>query len=149
LRRAAYLELRMRRFERSESPGILVTRWLAIVAAGVTAALSILVFWNPHLRNRDAASEVDGEALFVAISASQPATKKASRVGNAANGSRIVLPHPTWERLSVGERDALARYLDSAGGSWQICVGGATRDGSRVLAAEPALTSKSWAQPLR
>jgi hypothetical protein len=149
LRRAACLELRMRSFERSESHGVPVARWLAIVAAGATAALSVLVFWQPHHRHGDAAGEVDGEALFVAISESQPATKKASRVGNAASGSRIVLPQPTWERLSVGERDALARYLDAAGGSWQICVGGATRDGSRVLAAEPALTSKTWAQPLR
>jgi len=139
----------MRSFERSESHGVPVARWLAIVAAGATAALSVLVFWQPHHRHGDAVGEVDGEALFVAISASQPATKKASRVGNAASGSRIVLPQPTWERLSVGERDALARYLDAAGGAWQICVGGATRDGSRVLAAEPALTSKTWAQPLR
>jgi hypothetical protein len=139
----------MRSFEQSEGHGVPVVQWLAIVAALATAALSVLVFWDPHPRNRDAAFEVDGEALFVRIAASQPATKKGSRVGNAASGSRIVLPQPTWERLSVGERDALARYLDAAGGSWQICVGGATRDGSRVLAAEPALTSKTWSQPLR
>ena len=97
-RRAVCQELRMRSFEQSEGHGVPVVQWLAIVAALATAALSVLVFWDPHPRNRDAAFEVDGEALFVRIAASQPATKKGSRVGNAASGSRIVLPQPTWER---------------------------------------------------
>ena len=86
-RRAVCQELRMRSFEQSEGHGVPVVQWLAIVAALATAALSVLVFWDPHPRNRDAAFEVDGEALFVRIAESQPRRAAASATQRAAVAS--------------------------------------------------------------
>lgn len=128
----------------------------AMAKAGIGAALVAMLVFAAIPRGPEAQTArqaLSGRALFAALLEQQPGTARSSRVregqDRGSGTNLIVLSESSWEQLSIDQRNSLGSWLDELGGRWEIRVGRATEDGTRVLDAAPVITHVLWNQQLK
>ena len=126
------------------------------IAGGVGAAVLGAVVFMAIPRGPEAQVErlaVSGQALYAELLQQHPGVARSSRVDEGeARGSGtnlIVVPKTAWDALSVAQRNSLGTWLNAVGGRWEIRVGEGSKDGERVIDAQPVVTSREWNQHLR
>jgi hypothetical protein len=127
-----------------------------VASAAIGAALLATIVLAAIPRGSDVQTRrmaLSGKDLFAALQEQQPGTARSSRVkegderGSGTN--LIVLTEDAWEKLSVDQRNSLGSWLNDLGGRWQIRIGRGNEDNTRVLDAQPVITSELWNRQLK